>query len=89
MPSAEDLKPIRFSPRSVHNLCELIPYLFQGCQSARLLREKSSKFIWSGKKNFPPFKTRKSNSTENTQSNPTMETRIKSDTSCASLGAAL
>ena len=85
------LKQLRSFLGSVHYLGKFIPNLSQLCHALRPLLKKNTKFVWNDEleTHFQMIKNKVAKATENTHSNPHLETRIKCDTSRAGLGSAL
>ena len=85
------LKKLRSFLGSVHYIGKFIPNLAQLCHPLRPLLRKSTKYIWNDAHtlHFNAIKTRIANHTDNINSNPQLQTRIKCDASRYGLGAAL
>ena len=84
-------KKLRSFLGSVHYIGKFIPNLAQISHPLRPLLKKSSRFLWTVKHEncFNEIKARNANATANSQYNPQLETRLKSDASRSGLGAVL
>ena len=91
MKAPKTLKQLRSFLGSVHHISKLIPNLAKICHPLLPLLKKNEKFIRTENHQtyFQHIKTAVANATENTHSNPTLETRVTCNTSCQGLAAAL